>query len=62
MGTNVWLVERQHQRVEEWSVFMNEMCSKSAAVDEKFDDELQKVANYYKEMENKFHIIDDMPK
>jgi len=41
---------------------MNEMCSKSAAVDEKFDDELQKVANYYKEMENKFHIIDDMPK
>ena len=41
---------------------MNEMCSKSAAVDKEFDDELQKVSAYYKEMENKLHVSDDDPK
>ncbi len=50
--------EQRSDRVKEWSSFMDKMCEKSAAVDEEYQNEVQRVEQYYKDLEQKLKITE----
>ena len=48
------MTSQNHDRqTEEWRAFMDVMCEKSAAVDAKFDHEVELLNAYYRDLEKK---------
>ena len=44
------------RRAAEWKCFMDDMCDRSAAVDEEIDGQINKIKDYYHDLEEKLHI------
>ncbi|KAK2192338.1 hypothetical protein NP493_33g03009 [Ridgeia piscesae] len=48
--------QNHNRQTEEWRAFMDVMCEKSAAVDAKFDHEVELLNVYYRDLEKKLEV------
>jgi len=46
-------VQRQEERLAGWSAFVEKMCERCNTVDEEFGNEVKRVEDYYRELEQK---------
>jgi len=48
--------EQKSDRTKDWTEFMDIMCDKSAQVDREYEDEIKRVTDYYRDLEEKLNL------